>query len=41
VLSVSPAMLEPEDITDSRIELINEGEMPVADYEAELLKIAL
>lgn len=39
VLSVNPAMLEPNDITDSRIELINDSEMPVADYEAELLTL--
>lgn len=37
VLSINPAMLEPEDISDSRIEIINDSEMPVADYEAELL----
>lgn len=37
VLSVNSAMLEPEDISDSRIEIINDTEMPVADYEAELL----
>jgi len=38
VLSVNQAMIEPEDFIDSRIELINDGTMPVADYEIELLK---
>lgn len=41
VLSVNPAMIDQEDLTDSRLELINDQPMPVADYERELLGCVL
>jgi G3E family GTPase len=37
VLSVNPAMLEIDDLSDSRIELINDREIPANDYEIDLL----
>jgi hypothetical protein len=37
VLSVNPAMLESDDISDSRIELINDKTIPASDYEIDLL----
>lgn len=37
VLSVNPAMLEADDISDSRIELIDDKSIPAADYEMDLL----
>jgi G3E family GTPase len=39
VLSVNEMMIEKTDITDSRIELIHNQEMPVTDYEAALLEL--
>ncbi len=39
VLSVNPAMLEIDDISDSRIELINDREIPATDYETDLIKL--
>jgi G3E family GTPase len=39
VLSVNPAMLEANDISDSRIELIDDKNIPAADYETTLLNL--
>jgi G3E family GTPase len=41
VLSVNPAMIDKLDLTDSRLELINDRPMPITDYEKELLACIL